>query len=125
LFFSGEVGSALLGDPLLARGAVVEYVTCYRRAAPSTDAGGLARIVEAGEAHVLTLTSAEGLANLLRALEPFPARRRLRELATFAAHPRIVAAACAAGLDARTTLPGNGGLLSALLEWAAAFHRTR
>jgi len=125
VIFRGEDGRAQLGDTLRARGASVDYVTCYRRAAPSTGAEGLAGILEAGEAHVLTLTSAEGLANLLHALEPFPARRRLRELATFAAHPRIVAAACAAGLDARTTLPGNGGLLTALLEWAAASHRTR
>jgi uroporphyrinogen-III synthase len=116
----GEDGRAQLGDTLRSRGASVEYVTCYRRAAPSTPATGLARTIEAGDAHALTLTSAEGLANLLRALDPFPARRALSRLATFAAHPRIVEAARAAGLDARVTLPGNGGLVMALLEWARA-----
>jgi len=119
VIFRGEGGRAQLGDTLRGRGAAVDYVTCYRRAAPSTDAAGLARAIESGAAHVLTLTSAEGLANLLRALEPHPARHRLAGLATFAAHPRIVEAARAAGLDARTTLPGNGGLVTALLEWAA------
>jgi uroporphyrinogen-III synthase len=125
VIFRGAGGRAQLGDTLRARGAIVEYVTCYRRAAPSTDAAGLGRLIEAGDAHVLTLTSAEGLANLLRALDPHPARGRLAALATFAAHPRIVEAARAAGLDARATLPGNGGLLTALLEWAAASPRTR
>jgi len=125
IVFRGEGGRAQLGDTLRERGASVDYVTCYRRAAPSTDAGGLAHVVEAGEAQVLTLTSAEGLANLLRALDPHPARLLLPRLATFAAHPRIVEAARAAGLDARTTPPGNGGLLTALLEWAATSSRTR
>jgi uroporphyrinogen-III synthase len=123
VIFRGEGGRAQLADTLRARGATVDTVTCYRRAAPSTDATGLARTVESGAAHVLTLTSAEGLANLLRALDPHPARRRLAALATFAAHPRIVEAARAAGLDARTTLPGNGGLVAALLEWAAGSSR--
>ena len=38
-------------------------------------------------------------------------------LKTFAPHPRIVAAARDAGLDAIETPPGDAGLLTALLEW--------
>jgi len=118
VIFRGEDGRAHLGDALRARGASVEYVACYRRTAPSTGAEGLTACIARGEAHALTLTSAEGLRNLLAAL-PGAAIARLRALPTLAQHPRIVAEARAAGLDAILTPPGDGGLLSALLEWFA------
>jgi uroporphyrinogen-III synthase len=118
VIFRGEEGRALLGDTLRARGAIVDYVACYRRAAPSSGSEGLTRLLAAGEAHALTLTSAEGLDNLLAALGE-RAGALLRPLRTFAPHPRIVEAARAAGLDAVETPPGDAGLLTALLEWFA------
>ena len=116
--FRGEDGRTHLGDTLRARGATVEYVGCYRRAAPASGAEGLADAILRGDAHALTLTSAEGLRNLLAAL-PEPARERLRAIPAFAQHPRIVAEARAAGLDALVTPPGDAGFLTALLEWFA------
>ena len=116
VIFRGEDGRALLGDTLRARGAQVEYVSCYRRAAPSTGAEGLAQLIARGEARALTLTSAEGLRNLLAAL-PASAVAALTRMPTFAQHARIVAEAQAAGLDAHLAEAGDGGLLSALLEW--------
>jgi uroporphyrinogen-III synthase len=118
VIFRGEDGRAHLGDALRERGASVEYVACYRRAAPASGAEGLAACIARGEAHVLTLTSAEGMRNLLAAL-PEAARERLRAMPTLAQHPRIVAEARAAGLDAFVTPPGDGGLVTALLEWFA------
>ena len=38
--FRGEGGRDLLGDTLRARGALVDYVDCYRRAAPRSGAEG-------------------------------------------------------------------------------------
>jgi uroporphyrinogen-III synthase len=114
--FRGDEGRATLGDTLRARGATVDYVACYRRAAPTLSAAGLVRVIEDGSAHALTLTSAEGLANLLAAIGP-ATRPALARLRTFAPHPRIVEAARNAGLDAQATPPGDGGLLTALLEW--------
>jgi uroporphyrinogen-III synthase len=114
IVFRGDEGRALLGDTLRARGAHVEYVACYRREAPATSAEGLRQCLAAGDAHALSLTSVEGLANLLRALGE---AGHLAALKTFAPHPRIVAAAREAGLDAIETPPGDAGLLSALLEW--------
>jgi uroporphyrinogen-III synthase len=116
VIFRGDEGRAHLGDTLRARGAEVDYVACYRRAPPSTGATGLEAILERREAHALTLTSAEGLDNLFRALGP-AARARLVGLQAFAPHPRIVAAAQPAGLSATETAPGDGGLVAALLEW--------
>jgi uroporphyrinogen-III synthase len=114
--FRGEDGRGELGDALRARGASVDYVACYRRAPPA-DAYGLAGLIAAGEAHALSLTSVEGLHNLLRALDDarLP-RARLVALRTFAPHRRIVAAARDAGLNATETPPGDGGLVAALLE---------
>jgi len=118
IIFRGDDGRALLGETLRGRGATIEYVACYRRAAPATGAEGLARVILEGGAHALTLTSAEGLHNLLAAL-PAEARARLASLPSFAQHPRIVAAARAAGLDCHPSAAGDGGLLTALLEWFA------
>ena len=118
VIFRGDEGRALLGDTLRARGAHVDYVACYRREAPRSGAEGLRERLSAGDAHALTLTSVEGLDNLLRALGP-EGQRPLAALKTFAPHPRIVAAARAAGLDAIETAAGDAGLMSALLEWFA------
>jgi uroporphyrinogen-III synthase len=117
--FRGDEGRALLGDTLRARGAEVEYVACYRRAVPTSGAAGLARVITRGEAHALTLTSAEGLRNLLAALPP-EGIAALTRLPAFAQHPRIVAEARNAGLNAVQSAAGDGGLLTALLEWFAA-----
>jgi uroporphyrinogen-III synthase len=118
IIFRGDEGRALLADTLRARGARVDHVACYRREAPQSGAAGLRERLSAGDAHALTLTSVEGLANLLRALGP-EAQRPLAALKTFAPHPRIVAAARSAGLDAIETAPGDAGLMAALLEWFA------
>lgn len=120
--FRGEDGRGELGDTLRARGASVDYVTCYRRTPPG-DANGLAELIANGEAQALSLTSVEGLQNLLRALREAGVKPpQLAALRTFAPHPRIVDAARAAGLDAVETPPGDGGLVSALLE---SFHPPR
>ena len=116
--FRGEDGRGELGDALRARGAVVDYVACYRREAPAGPADGLVACLARGEAHALSLTSVEGLAHLIRAVGP--AAARLRALRTFAPHQRIAAAARAAGLDVQETPPGDGGLVAALLEWFGA-----
>jgi uroporphyrinogen-III synthase len=116
VIFRGDDGRALLGDVLRARGATVDYVACYRRAAPSGGSEGLARLLAAHEAHALSLTSAEGLGNLVAALGD-RAGTLLAPLKTFAPHPRVVEAARAVGLDAVDTPPGDAGLLTALLEW--------
>lgn len=118
IVFRGEDGRAELGDALRARGAHVDHVACYRREAPA-DAGGLAAVITGREAQALSLTSVEGLHNLLRALAPAPGSAlaaRLRSLRTFAPHPRIGDAAREAGLTVVDTAPGDAGLIAALLE---------
>jgi uroporphyrinogen-III synthase len=80
VIFRGEGGRALLGDSLRERGARVEYAACYRRKRPE----GL-KLPMQEEIHAITVSSAEGLANLFEMLDP--AFLRARPL--FVPHPRI------------------------------------
>ena len=117
--FRGEGGREFLGNALRMRGGTVDHVTCYRRVAPQTGAAGLIEAMRDGRAHALTLTSAEGLDNLIAALGA-AGRALLERLPTFAAHPRIAERAREHGLSAVETAGGDAGLLAGLLEWFGA-----
>jgi uroporphyrinogen-III synthase len=85
VIFRGEDGRALLGDTLAQRGAQVEYAACYRRKRPKT----YLQTWKTGEIDAVTVSSAEGLANLFGMLEP----AFLQATPLFVAHPRIAAEA--------------------------------
>jgi uroporphyrinogen-III synthase len=116
VIFRGESGRETLAEALRARGAHVDYVTCYRRAPPQTDPAGLIEAVAAGRAHALTLTSSEGVVNLLGAVGE-NGRLMLARVPAFVPHPRIAETARAAGLDPVLTAAGDAGLMAGLLEW--------
>jgi uroporphyrinogen-III synthase len=117
VIFRGEGGRDLLGDTLLARGASVDYISCYRRAVPTGGARGLLSAIAEGRAQLLTITSSEGLDNLWSIVDD-AGRSLLLRLPLFAPHPRIAAKARALGFAARETQPGDAGLIAGLLEWA-------
>lgn len=116
--FRGDGGRELLGDTLRARGATVDYVSCYRRAAPASGASGLAEAFRDGDIDAVTITSSEGLANLWTLCDE-ATRGRWRAQPTFVPHPRIAAHARELGLSAVETAGGDAGLIAGLLEWAA------
>ena len=122
LIFRGEGGRTVLGDTLGARGATVEYIDCYRRAAPQSGAEGLAAMLREHRADALTLTSSEGLDNLCALLDP-QALRLLQALPTFVPHPRIADHARTKGITAIVTGGSDAGLIAGLLEWFAAHPR--
>jgi uroporphyrinogen-III synthase len=104
--FRGEGGRGLLGDTLAARGALVEYAACYRRALPAAGAALLASAWEGGKIDAVTVSSGEGLANLLAMLGA-GALERLAGTALFVPHPRIADEAARQGLK-RVTVAGPG-----------------
>jgi uroporphyrinogen-III synthase len=117
--FRGDGGRELLGDTLRARGATVDYVECYRRARPATDAGPLVRALERGEIDAVVVSSSEGLRNLFDMVGE-AGRQPLQRTPLFAPHARIAAGARALGCEQVIgTAPGDAGLAAALAAfWA-------
>ena len=82
-------------------------------------ADGLLEALRDNRAHALTLSSAEGIDNLLAAVG-IDGRALLARIPAFVPHPRVADHARAAGLPAVTTAAGgDAGLVAGLLEWFA------
>ncbi len=114
MIFRGDGGRELLGDTLKARGASVEYVTCYLRGKPALDAGAL--IAAAPDA--ITVTSSEALGHLSEMLGA-AGKTRLANVPLFVPHRRIGDAAGQQGWQqVFVTESGDDGLLSGLIAWA-------
>lgn len=119
IIFRGDGGRELLGDTLRERGAHVDYVASYRRAAPQSGADGLLAALRDRRVDAVTLTSSEGLDNLLAVLGD-GGRSRLADTPVFVPHARIAEHATSRGLSAVITTPGSDtGLIAGLLEWFA------
>lgn len=114
VIFRGDGGRDLLGETLRARGAHVDYVTCYRRYRPELDVSPLFALAGRGQLDAITLTSSEGVDNFV-ALLGKDGVARLGDVPLFASHPRIAARARAAGFaHVVETPPGDDGLLAVL-----------
>jgi len=107
--FRGEDGRALLGNTLRSRGAQVEYAACYRRIRPQGS-----RLSNRDDVDAITVSSAEGLANLFEMLEP----EFLRAKPLFVPHPRIADAARARGVQqVLTTGTSDAQMLDGLVAY--------
>lgn len=119
VIFRGEGGRETLRRELEARGASVEYAECYRRIRPTADPAALiARWARSG-VHAVSITSTEGLANLIAILGEEGAAH-LRATPVFVPHPRIAEAARKFGVK-KTVLvdPGDDALVEALASFFA------
>jgi len=120
MIFRGDGGRELLGDTLQARGAQVEYVTCYRRGKPALDPAPLLRLWEEGRLDAVTLTSSEGLRNFHEMLGHL-GQAWLRKTPCFVPHARIAEQARHFGIaNVITTGPGDDGLLAGLVQYFAS-----
>src|SRR2546421_7831430 len=118
VIFRGQGGREWLRTRLEVRGARVEYAECYRRARPVVDAGKLLARWQSGGIEAVSITSAEGLANLFQMLGP-TGRRDLRATPLFAPHPRIAEAARKLGV--REIVVTGRGDARTVAEMAAFF----
>ena len=118
IIFRGERGREVLSASLRQRGAQVETVACYRRAAPASGAEGLVEAMRECRVHAVTFTSSEGVDNLWTVVGD-EGRRLLVSLPAFVPHARIAERAQQHGLRVTLTAGGDAGLLAGLLAWAA------
>lgn len=117
VIFRGEGGRELLGDMLIARGALLEYAECYRRGKPNVDAAPLLKAWARNELNAITVTSGEGLHNLFDLVGKL-GRQWLRKTPLFVPHQRIAAIARELGLaNVMVTKAGDEGLLAGLIEF--------
>ncbi len=116
LIVRGEGGRGLLGSSLVARGARVDYAEVYRRVRPAGPAP-----VEAAGCDIITVTSNEGVTNLLAMIDPADQTRLLaRPLVTVS--ERSAAQAREAGFNGPITVAGgaDGQSIVAAAEHLAA-----
>jgi uroporphyrinogen-III synthase len=115
--FRGDGGRELLGDTLRERGAVVDYVECYRRARPNADVEPLLKRWGRGEIDAVTVSSSEGLRNLYDMLGKL-GQAWLKRTPLFAPHARIAANARALGCErVIETAPADAGLCEGLVAF--------
>ena len=120
LIFRGDGGRELLGQTLAARGARVDYLSCYRRGKPAGDAAALLVLQARGQLDALTVTSSEGLRNLVD-MAGEGGRAALATVPLFVPHSRIAAEAAKLGLSqVIVTPPGDEGLLAGLSDYFSA-----
>ncbi|MFA5626359.1 MAG: uroporphyrinogen-III synthase [Thiohalomonadaceae bacterium] len=123
LILRGNGGRALLGQSLRERGATVDYVEVYRRECPRVDADLLSGYLQADEVDMLTVTSSEGLHNLLT-LAGAENTARLQQLPLAVVSERTAALARELGFTAPilTAAPASdAGLIEAIGCWAGEY----
>lgn len=120
--FRGEGGRELLADTLRERGAAVEYAEVYRRVTPAADGAALAAQLVRGDVDIVTVTSSEGLRNLLQ-LAGDENSKRLRQLPLVAVSERTAALAHDLGFAQPAVVAreaSDQGLVEAVARWVSA-----
>jgi uroporphyrinogen-III synthase len=120
VIFRGEEGRELLAQTLQARGAVVEYAEVYRRVMSPINSTALRRNLDRGLVDLITMTSAEGLRNLVD-LGGTELKSRLCQIPLLVGSQRLLQVAHNLGftnvLAARD--PSDEAMFGAILQWAA------
>ncbi len=127
LIFRGDGGRELLGQALRARGATVDYAEVYRRERPNVDAQALAAQLVADAVDIVTVTSSEGLRNLLE-LAGAANAARLRQLPLVVVSVRTAELAKELGFVQPAiiaALASDAGLVEAVARWVGRAGESR
>lgn len=117
LILRGNGGRELLADTLRERGATVDCVPCYRRSPPPGGAETLLALWREQRLDALTISSSEGLRNLVDLLDA-DGRRALARTPMFVPHQRIRQVAGQLGLqNAILTGPADAGIVAGLCAY--------
>ena len=119
IIFRGESGRELLADSLRERGAVVEYVECYRRVQPDIDPAPLVESLNRDKVDIITVTSNEGLQNLVNMVSD-SARSKLMALPLIVVSERSQILASELGFQGPVIVskqPSDEALLNAIIDW--------
>jgi len=116
LLLRGNGGRELLAETLRQRGASVDAVTCYHRSPPA-DGEPIVSLLRNRQLDALTISSSEGLRNLLALLDT-DAFAQLFRLPLFVPHQRIAQVAAELGLS-RVVLsaPADAGIIESLCAY--------
>lgn len=116
LILRGNGGREELAAGLRARGAQVDAVTCYRRL-PPVDAQAIVSLLRNSGVDALTISSSEGLRNLLPLLDT-ESLARLQGKPVFVAHRRIAETAAELGWrEVVITGPADAGVIEGLCAY--------
>ncbi|MFA6014599.1 MAG: uroporphyrinogen-III synthase [Gallionellaceae bacterium] len=111
--FRGDGGRELLGDTLKARGARVEYVSCYQRSKARQDL----TVLLAQPVDAITVSSSEALQHLWEMLGK-QNTMQLADTAIFVPHARIAENARNMGWKQVFLTPeGDAGVVAGLVSW--------
>ena len=118
LLVKGEGGRQALGTRLGERGAAVEELACYRRAAPCLGSGELAQKLGQWDIGLIMISSGEGLANLLALLSPAETTK-FSYITLLVPSARVAEMALAAGFGRVITAENasDSAMLRALAAW--------
>ena len=120
LIFRGQQGRNLLGDELVARGAIVDYCEVYRRKLPQVAADAFTQLVANRFPDIAILTSNEGMHNLIDLVDAQTARRLYR-IPWLLISERMRESALKLGHNAPVIVAHNAsddGILQTICDWA-------
>lgn len=121
LIFRGQGGRELLADTLRERGAQVTYLDVYQRVCPQIDASHLKYLHEQRQLDIITITSSEGLLNLLTLLNN---PDWIKTVPLLVGSQRMLATARTVGFTGTICIadnPGDEAMLQALIHWVQEF----
>ena len=118
LIVRGEGGRTTLRETLLARGARVDDLPCYRRTCPVYTPGSFLAALEKSAVRLLVITSSEGLVNLLALLSP-EETTNLQFRTLLVSSERVAEQAAEAGFkDVRIARnASDAAIVDAVLQW--------